>query len=192
MEFIEALKNVTGEKAMPGPDGVGSMVWGIKRVLSMHEDLLPIVADLDRLHYSLGDDRFYVLLMYALPAGKFFSKSAKKSDLEGTGMGETLERKVCRYFSVMPSELHVLMAVLTKQGLTIDDLKMKFGVNVRKGKASAAGHGDDVDQVDGDGDPEQVQGAGGKARKTKRRGKKKAGDGFKVDKPGGFASTVSR
>lgn len=112
MDFLEALKNVTGRKDLPDRSEVGGMVWGVKRQLSMNHELLPIVAYLDQFQFALGNERFYELLVHCMPGGRYFAKGIKKDELQGDGLSDEIRRKACRYYGVRPSELPVLLEVV--------------------------------------------------------------------------------
>ncbi len=140
MEFLDAVDNVQREKKIPPRGEVGKMVWGVKRFMSMHPTLTLAVNFLDKYHFTLGDDRFYELMVYAMPAGRFRTKSVKKEDLEAISLapGTDLERRVREYFGVWGREsISTLLEILKNQGLGIDDLKRHFGVNTGKVKISA-------------------------------------------------------
>ncbi len=180
MDFLDALNNVTEAKRLPKRGEVGSMVWGIKRALSMRPAILETVAYLDQFHFSLGDDRFYELLVWGVPGGRFQGKSVKKPEEVKGPLSEELAGRIASYFKVLTKELPVLLAVLRNRGTGIDDLKAFFGVNegghkkakplriqedapkggfaVERVKGVAGGSGDvgHPHAVDGGGDPGQV------------------------------------
>ena len=82
----------------------------------------------------------YELMVYAMPAGRFRTRSVKKGDQGAISLasGTNLERKVREYFGVWGREsISTLLEVLKRQGVGIDDLKVFFGLNTGKVKIRA-------------------------------------------------------
>lgn len=123
MDFFAATNNVTGAKKIPDREEVDGMAWGVKRFLSMNHGLLPTLAFLDQYHFTLGNDRFYELMVYCMPSGRFRMKSVKKDELPKIDMTDDLKMKVCRYFKIKSSEIPILLQVVD-----LKDLKAAFGV----------------------------------------------------------------
>lgn len=128
MDFFAATNNVTDKKLIPDREEVEGMAWGVKRFLSMHPRLLPTVAYLDQFQFTLGNDRFYELMVYCMPSGRFRMRSVKKSEILQPDMSDELRRKVCRYFKIKPCEIPVLLELVE-----LDAVKKAFGVQEKRG-----------------------------------------------------------
>lgn len=123
MEFFDAVNNVTDRKVIPDREEVEKMAWGVKRFLSMNPALLLHVSFLDQFHFTLGDERFYELMVYCMPSGRYRARSIKKDELPDTGISDELRRKVCLYFKIKPREIPVLLEVVS-----LEELNAAFGV----------------------------------------------------------------
>ena len=127
MDFFAASNNVTGAKDVPDREEVEGLAWGVKRFLSMNHDLLPTLAILDQYHFALGNDRFYELMVYCMPSGRYRTRSVKKDELPEPEMSDELRRKVCRYFKIKPCEITVLLEVVS-----LESINDAFGVQPKK------------------------------------------------------------
>ncbi len=131
MDFFTAANNVTEAKEIPDREEVEGMSWGVKRFLSMNHGLLPTLAFLDQFHFALGNDRFYELMVYCMPAGRFRTRSVKKDELPKPEMTDELRRKVCRFFKIKSSEIPVLLKLVD-----IEAINAAFGVQPKKQRRS--------------------------------------------------------
>jgi len=139
VDFIAALSNVTEEKRLPPREEVEGLSWGIKRQLSMHRALLPTVAFIDRYHFTLGDERFYEMLVHCLPQGRFRAKAAKREKLPEPPFDDPLRRRVCAVYGAEPREFGALLELLGRAGQDADAVKADFGVaRLSRRKAKAA------------------------------------------------------
>ena len=127
MDFLAASNNVTEGKNIPDREEVEGLAWGVKRFLSMNPRLLPTLAYLDQFHFALGNDRYYELMVYCMPSGRFRAKSVKKDELPEPDMSDELRRKVCRYFRIKPCEIQVLLEVVS-----LESINNAFGVQPKK------------------------------------------------------------
>ena len=127
MDFFAATNNVTDKKEIPDHEEVEGLAWGVKRFLSMHPKLTPSVAYLDRFYFTLGSERFYELMVYCMPSGRYRMRSVKKDELPDHGMSDELRRKVCRYFRIKPCEIQVLLEVVS-----LESINNAFGVQPKK------------------------------------------------------------
>ena len=127
MDFFAAANNVTGAKDIPDREEVEGLAWGVKRFLSMNHGLLPTLAYLDQFHFTLGNDRFYELMVYCMPSGRFRTRSVKKDELPKLDMSDDLRGRVCRFFKIKPSEIPVLLQIVD-----LEVLKTSFGVQPKK------------------------------------------------------------
>lgn len=127
MDFFTAANNVTGAKEIPDREEVEGLAWGVKRFLSMNHGLLPTLAYLDQFHFTLGNDRFYELMVYCTPSGRYRTRSVKKDELPEPDVSDDLRRRVCRFFKIKPSEIQVLL-----QLVDVEAVKVAFGVQPKK------------------------------------------------------------
>ncbi len=127
MDFFAASNNVTGKKEIPDREEVEGFAWGVKRFLSMNPQLLPYVAYLDQFHFALGNERFYELMVYCMPSGRYRTRSVKKDELPEVDMSDELRRKVCRYFKIKPREIPVLLELVS-----LERINAAFGVQPKK------------------------------------------------------------
>ena len=127
MDFFTAANNVTGAKEIPDREEVEGLAWGVKRFLSMNHGLLPTLAFLDQFHFAVGNDRFYELMVYCVPSGRYRTRSVKKDELPEPDMDDDLRRRVCRFFKIKPSEIPVLL-----QLVDVEAVKAAFGVQPKK------------------------------------------------------------
>lgn len=127
MDFLAAANNVTDKKEVPDREEVEGMAWGIKRFLSMHPRLLPTVAFLDQFYFTLGAERFYELMVYCMPQGRYYMRSVKKDeDVVKPDVDDALARRVCQYFKISSSEIPVLLRVVD-----LAAMKAAFGVEAK-------------------------------------------------------------
>lgn len=124
MTFIEAMGNVCGAKARV--DDAGSFVWGIKRHLSLHGKLLAHVAQCDRYHFTLGNDRFYRYLVMRLPKGRFMCRGIKIAKEKPLLTGE-MEKRFCLYYGCTKREIPTVLELLDRQGIKRKKIKSMFG-----------------------------------------------------------------
>lgn len=134
MDFFTAANNVTDAKEIPDREEVEGLTWGVKRFLSMHPRLLPSVAFLDQFYFTLGPERFYELMVYCMPAGRYRMRSVKKEDVDPIDMSDDLRRRVCRYFKISPREIPHLLKVVS-----LERVKAAFGCNEATGRAARRG-----------------------------------------------------
>jgi hypothetical protein len=140
MDFMAALSNVTDEKMLPDREEIDGLAWPVKRQLSMHRRLLPTVAWLDQYFFSLGNDRFYELLVHCCPRGQFRAKAAKKETLPELPFDDDLRRRICEVYGAQPREFGFLLEMLAREGKDTNAVKAEFGVakmSKRKVKAKA-------------------------------------------------------
>lgn len=131
MDFFTAANNVTGAKEIPDREEVEGLAWGVKRFLSMNHQLLPTLAFLDQYHFAVGNDRFYELMVYCMPGGRFRTKSVKKDEIPKPNMTDDLRFRVCRFFNIKSSEIPVLLQVVD-----LEALKTAFGVQPKTRRRS--------------------------------------------------------
>lgn len=131
MDFFTAANNVTGAKEIPDREEIEGLAWGVKRFLSMNHGLLPTLAYLDQFQFTMGNDRFYELMVYCMPAGRFRTRSVKKDELPKLEMTDELRQKVCRFFKIKPSEIPVLLKMVD-----IEAINAAFGVQPKKRRRS--------------------------------------------------------
>ena len=129
MDFFAAANNVTDAKEIPDREEVEGLVWSVKRFLSMHPRLLPSVAYLDQFYFTLGAERFYELMVYCMPSGRYRMRSIKKEELEPIDMSDELRRRVCWYFKIAPREIPHLLRLVS-----LERIKAAFGVNEGAGR----------------------------------------------------------
>ena len=127
MDFFAAANNVTGAKEIPDREEVEGFAWGVKRFLSMNQELLPTMAHLDKFHFALGDDRFYELMVYCMPSGRYRTRSVKKDELPEPDMSDDLRERVCRFFKIKSSEISALLQVVD-----LEAVKAAFGVQPKR------------------------------------------------------------
>jgi hypothetical protein len=138
VDFLSALSNVTEAKRLPDREEIEGLSWGIKRQLSMHRALLPVVAFLDRYYFALGDERFYEMLVHCCPRGQFRARAAKKEKLPEPPFDDKLRRRVCEVYGAKPGEFGTLLELLARAGQDAKAIKADFGVApVSRTKAKA-------------------------------------------------------
>lgn len=144
MNFLDAAKNVFGDKQLLDHGTVGGMAWGVKRYLSVHPPLLKRIATIDKYYGVLGPDRYYDLMVLALPRGNWWIKGLAKPVEAKIELKEELREKVCRHFGICLRELPVFLQIWNNQGKSMADLLAMFGWNsaankkLKKKKARAA------------------------------------------------------
>lgn len=128
MNFLDALSNVTESRRIPPREEIEGLSWGIKRQLSMHRDLLPVVAMIDKYYFTLGDERFYDLMVYCCPKGRYRAKSAKKEKIPEPPFDDELRRRICEVYGAEPDEFSTLLELLLREGKDVQSVKADFGV----------------------------------------------------------------